>query len=132
MARLDKLLQKYRLSHKLNLIQKLEPIDARAFARLKIAAQKKGRPARYVQKKNPKQGPLENIYIYIYIYIYLHIHIHKSQIGLKVLYISGRANFDLRWNHMSDGSMAITFLNTAPIAKIVSPTRSLNAKSCAI
>jgi len=41
MARLDKMLQKYRLSHKLNLIQKLEPIDARAFALSKIAAQKK-------------------------------------------------------------------------------------------
>jgi len=41
MARLDKLLQKYRLSHKLDLIQKLEPIDARAFARSKIQAQNK-------------------------------------------------------------------------------------------
>jgi len=41
MARLDKLLQKYRLSHKLDVIQKLEPIDARAFARSKIAAQNK-------------------------------------------------------------------------------------------
>ena len=35
MARLDKLLQEYRLTYKLNLIQKLEPIDARAYARSK-------------------------------------------------------------------------------------------------
>jgi len=42
MARLDKLLQKYRLSYKLDLIQKLEPIDARAFALSKIATENKG------------------------------------------------------------------------------------------
>jgi len=41
MARLDKLLQEYKLSYKLNLIQKLESIDARAYARSKIAMQNK-------------------------------------------------------------------------------------------
>ena len=41
MARLEKLLQKYRLSYKLDLIQKLEPIDARAFTLSKIATQNK-------------------------------------------------------------------------------------------
>jgi len=42
MARLHKLLQEYRLSHNLDLIRKLEPIDARAFARSKIVAQNRG------------------------------------------------------------------------------------------
>jgi len=48
MARLDKLLQEYRLTYKLHLIQKLEPIEARAYARSKIASAKNaaGRPHR--------------------------------------------------------------------------------------
>jgi len=58
MARLDKLLQKYRLLHKLDLIQKLEPIDARAFAPRKLPFKTKGRSACYVQQKNPKQESL--------------------------------------------------------------------------
>jgi len=40
MARLDKLLQKYRLTYELDMIQKLEPIDARAYAHSKIDWQK--------------------------------------------------------------------------------------------
>ena len=55
MTRLDKLLQKYRLSHKLDLIQKLEPIDARAFVRSKIADQNKGQARMLRATKNHKQ-----------------------------------------------------------------------------
>jgi len=53
MVRLDKLLQKYRLLHKLDLIQKLEPIDARAFARSKIAVQNKGQARMLRATKKP-------------------------------------------------------------------------------
>jgi len=51
MARLDKLLQKYISSHKLNLIQKLEPIDARAYARSKIFFQNRVDPRNLSTKR---------------------------------------------------------------------------------
>ena len=58
MDRLDKLLQKYRLSHKLNLIQKLEPLDARAFALSKIAARNKVQTRSLHATKRPYTGSM--------------------------------------------------------------------------
>ena len=50
MARLDKLLQKYTLSHKLNLIQNLNQSTPEHSRSRILPSKTKGRPARYMQR----------------------------------------------------------------------------------